>query len=157
MATSDLAMSTPSNIPVTTVDGRNCRYASFVTAILLLGYSFAFIDRQMLNLLVEPIRRVFLLDDVSISFLLGFAFVLAFAFAALLAGRWADQGHRRNIGVFAVTMWSVFTIACGLAVSYRILFVARMGVGAAEACLMRAAWSLIAEYFSRARLSRPMR
>src|SRR3546814_15160980 len=83
----------------------------------------------MLNLLVEPIRRDFLLDDVSISFLLGFAFVLAFAFAAPFAGRWADQGHRRNICVFAVTMWSVFTIACGLAGSYRIRFVARMGVG----------------------------
>src|SRR3546814_21020969 len=91
MATSDLAMSTPSNIPETTVYGRNGRYAWIVTAILLLGYSFAFIDRQMLNLLVEPIRRDFLLDDVSISFLLGFAFVLAFAFAAPFAGRWADQ------------------------------------------------------------------
>src|SRR3546814_10274244 len=156
MATSDLAMSTPSNIPETTVYGRNGRYAWIVTAILLLGYSFAFIDRQMLNLLVEPIRRDFLLDDVSISFLLGFAFVLAFAFAAPFAGRWADQGHRRNICVFAVTMWSVFTIACGLAGSYRILFVARMGVGAAEACLMPAAWSLIADYFSRARLPRAM-
>src|SRR3546814_16465483 len=53
-------------------------------------------------------------------------------------------------------MWSVFTIACGLAGSYRILFVARMGVGAAEACLMPAAWSLIADYFSRARLPRAM-
>src|SRR3546814_16787147 len=110
----------------------------------------------MLNLLVEPIRRDFLLDDVSISFLLGFAFVLAFAFAAPFAGRWADQGHRRNICVFAVTMWSVFTIACGLAGSYRILFVARMGVGAPEACLMPAAWSVIAHYFSRARLPRAL-
>src|SRR3546814_16248093 len=88
MATSDLAMSTPSNIPETTVYGRNGRYAWIVTAILLLGYSFAFIDRQMLNLLVEPIRRDFLLDDVSIRFLLGFALVLAFAFAAPFAGRW---------------------------------------------------------------------
>jgi MFS family permease len=134
----------------------NLRTAWIVTLILLFGYSFAFVDRQMLNLLVEPIRRDFRIDDTEISFLLGFAFVLAFAFAAPIAGRWADLGHRRNICVFAVGVWSAFTILCGLAGSYSTLFVARLGVGAAEAFLMPAAWSLIADHFSRERLPRAM-
>jgi MFS family permease len=151
-----MAMSDPESASAMIGPIRNGRYAWIVTLILLLGYSFAFIDRQMLNLLVEPIRRDFRLDDTSVSFLLGFAFVLAFAFAAPIAGRWADLGHRRNICVFAVAVWSVFTIGCGLAGSYGTLFSARLGVGAAEAFLMPAAWSLIADYFSRERLPRAM-
>nr|WP_053000047.1 MFS transporter [Sphingomonas sp. Y57] len=153
MAEPDPAITAP---PEQEVAGRNGRYAWIVTIILLLGYSFAFVDRQMLNLLVEPIRRDFRLDDTSVSFLLGFAFVLAFAFAAPIAGRWADLGHRRNICVFAVAVWSAFTVGCGLSASYGMLFSARLGVGAAEAFLMPAAWSLIADYFSRDRLPRAM-
>ncbi|RYD88422.1 MAG: hypothetical protein EOP50_19120, partial [Sphingobacteriales bacterium] len=71
------------------------RHAWYVTAALLTGYIFAFIDRQVLNLLVEPIKRAFLLDDTRVSLLLGLAFVIPFAFAAPVGGR-HQTGFRRT-------------------------------------------------------------
>lgn len=135
---------------------RDDRYAWFVTAALLLGYTFAFIDRQVLNLLVEPIRAAFALDDTRVSLLIGVAFVIPFALFAPIGGRLADTWHRRNLCVLVIGLWSLFTIGCGLADSFWLLFLARVGVGAAEACLMPSAWSLIADYFSRERLPRAM-
>lgn len=143
----------PRDRPAASQDGP---YAWLVASVLLVAYTFAFIDRQVMNLLVEPIRTAFALDDTRVSLLLGAAFVVAYALAAPLGGRLADTGHRRNICLVVVSLWSLCTIACGLASSYNSLFAARFAVGASEALLMPAAWSLIADHFSRARLPRAM-
>ena len=135
---------------------RNGGYAWFVTVVLLLAYTFAFIDRQVMNLLVEPVRHAFTLDDTQVSLLLGVAFVVAYAIGAPFGGRLADAGHRRNICLIVIAVWSLFTIGCGFAPTYGWLFAARFAVGATEACLMPAAWSLIADYFTRDRLPRAM-
>jgi MFS family permease len=73
-----------------------------------------------------------------------------------LHGRRADVGHRRNILVAGVLTWSMFTVLCGLLPGFGGLFLARAGVGAAEACLIPAAWSLLSDYFTRERLPRAM-
>jgi len=135
---------------------RDGPFAWYVTAVLLAAYTYSFIDRQVMNLLVEPIRASFRLDDVEVSLLLGFAFIVAYAIAAPFGGRFADRGNRRMIVAVAIFLWSMFTIGCGLAPSYGWLFAARFAAGASEALLLPAAWSLIADYFSRERLPRAM-
>lgn len=128
----------------------------YVTAVLLTAYTYSFIDRQIMNLLVEPIRASFTLSDTEVSLLLGFAFIVAYALAAPVGGRLADRSNRRIIVAAAILLWSLFTIGCGLAKSYGWLFAARFAAGASEALLLPAAWSLIADYFTRDRLPRAM-
>jgi len=131
-------------------------YAWFVVYLLTFAYTVAFIDRQVLNLLVDPIKHDMLLTDVQISLLQGFSFMTAYVIFGPLFGRWVDTGNRRNVLVLGVTLWSCFTVLCGLSQEYWHLFLARAGVGAAEACLAPAGFSLIADYFSRKRLPRAM-
>lgn len=131
-------------------------YAWYVVFLLTFAYTVAFIDRQVLNLLVDPIKKDLLLSDVQISLLQGFAFMAAYVVFGPVFGRWVDTGHRRNVLVLGVTLWSAFTVFCGFSEEYWQLFLARAGVGAAEACLAPAGWSLIADYFSRQRLPRAM-
>lgn len=131
-------------------------YSWYVLGLLTLTYTIAFIDRQVLNLLVDPIKQSFGLSDTRVSLLQGLAFMSAYVALGPLFGRWTDLGKRRNILVFGATVWSLFTAACGLAKSFGTLFGARMGVGAAEACLTPASWSIISDYFSRERLARAL-
>jgi len=131
-------------------------YAWYVVYLLTFAYTVAFIDRQVLNLLVDPIKRDLLLSDVQISLLQGFAFMTAYVLFGPLFGRWVDTGNRRNVLALGVALWSGFTVLCGMSSEFWHLFLARAGVGAAEACLAPAGFSLIADYFSRQRLPRAM-
>lgn len=135
---------------------RDTPYAWYVAALLAVAYAVAFIDRQVLNLLVDPIKRDLLISDTQISVLQGAAFAVAYALMGPVFGRLGDRGNRRNLLVIGVTLWCAFTVMCGFAQGYWSLFVARAGVGAAEACLLPAAWSLLADYFTRERLPRAM-
>jgi MFS transporter, Spinster family, sphingosine-1-phosphate transporter len=116
----------------------------------------AFVDRQVLNLLVDPIKNALSLTDSSFSLLQGLAFVAAYAVMGLVFGRLADQQSRRILLVLGVVIWSGFTVLCGLATGFWSFFGARSGIGAAEACLLPAGWSLLADYFDRDRLPRAM-
>ncbi|MCY1266814.1 putative L-galactonate transporter [compost metagenome] len=131
-------------------------YAWYVVYLLTFAYTVAFIDRQVLNLVVDPIKLYMGLTDVQISLLQGLSFMMAYVAFGPIFGRWVDNGNRRNVLVLGVTLWSTFTILCGLSEEYWQLFIARAGVGAAEACLAPAGFSLIADYFSRKRLPRAM-
>ncbi|MFO0337089.1 MAG: spinster family MFS transporter [Pseudomonadota bacterium] len=149
-------MNATATLDVPARDDRDSAYAWYVVALLTIAYCVAFIDRQVLNLLVDPIQQDFALTDVEISLLQGLAFMGAYIVFGPPFGRWSDTGHRRNILVLGVVIWSVFTVLCGLAPGYWTLFGARAGVGAAEACLIPAAWSLISDYFTREKLARAM-
>ncbi len=124
------------------------RYAWYVVGVLMLVYTTGFIDRQVLNLLVGPIKASYALSDVEISLLQGLSFMSAYVLMSPVFGRWVDVGNRRNILVGAAVAWSLFTVACGLARNYFSLFVARVGVGGTEAGLVPASWSIIADYFT---------
>lgn len=140
----------------TTALRRDSRYAWYVVYLLTFAYTVAFVDRQVLNLLVDSLKKDMLLTDVQVSLLQGFAFMAAYIAFGPVFGRWVDTGHRRNALVVGVTLWSLGTIGCGLSQTYWQLFAARAVVGAAEACLAPAGFSLIADYFSRERLPRAM-
>lgn len=122
-------------------------YAWYVVVILFLAYTFAYIDRQCINLLVEPIKDDLQISDTQVSLLQGFAFVFFYTIFGIPLGRLADRRNRRIIISIGVFFWSIMTAVCGFARSFMYLFMARVGVGIGEACLSPAAYSLIADYF----------
>jgi MFS family permease len=117
------------------------------TAILMITYAFAFIDRQILSLLVEPIKHDLHLSDAQLSLLLGLAFVALLALIGLPIGRLVDTRRRTAIIAVGVAVWSMMTVSCGLAQNYLQLLLSRMGVGVGEACLTPSAYSILADYF----------
>lgn len=119
-------------------------YAVWVLfAINMVGY----MDRQILSLLVQPIKASLGLSDGQIGLMQGAAFVLAFCIGGIFLGRLVDRRNRRNLLIACVLIWSVSAAASGLAQNAWQLFVARMGVGAGEAALMPTAISMISDYF----------
>ncbi len=128
----------------------------YVTILLTVAYTFSFVDRQVLNLLVEPIQTDLLITDTQISFLQGIAFVAAYVLMSVPIGRLVDRFNRVAVLIGGVLIWSATTIGCGLAGSYLQLMVARIGVGFGEASVTPASWSLLADYFRPERLARPV-
>ncbi len=126
-------------------------YAWFVVAVLTLAYIFAFVDRQILNLLVGPIRRDLGISDTQMSLLMGFSFAIFYAVFGIPLGRLADSRSRRSIIAAGMILWSVLTAACGVARYFWHFLLLRMGVGVGEAALSPSAYSLIADYFPKER------
>lgn len=123
------------------------RYAWYVVGVLTFVYVFSFIDRQILNLLVRPIRRDLGISDTQMSLLMGLSFAVFYTFFGIPLGRMADARSRRGIIAAGFALWSVFTAACGLARNFWQMLLLRMGVGVGEAALSPAAYSLITDYF----------
>ena len=129
-------------------------YAWYVVGVLMIAYTNSFIDRQILSLLVEPIRRDLDISDTQISLLAGLAFTIFYTLMGVPLARLADQSNRRNIIAGGIAGWSVMTALCGTAQNFWHLFLARVGVGVGEATLSPAAFSIIADYFPKNRLAR---
>jgi MFS family permease len=125
----------------------NPLYAWFVVIVLTLAYTCSFIDRQILTLLIEPIRRDLHINDTQVSLLGGLAFSIFYTFLGIPIAMLADRTHRRNLMAAGLAFWSMMTAACGLARGFWGLFGARVGVGVGEAALSPAAFSLLADYF----------
>ena len=117
--------------------------ANYALGLLFLAYIFSFIDRQILALLVGPIREDFGITDFQFSLVQGAAFALLYTVAGLPLGRLADRYSRKLIVSASVLFWSLMTMGCGLTRTYTELFIARMGVAAGEAGLAPPAYSLI--------------
>jgi MFS family permease len=126
----------------------SAKRAWYAVAVLTVAYVFSFIDRQILSLLVVPIRRDLHISDTQMSFLMGISFALFYTVFGFPIGRLADSRSRRNIITAGVASWSLFTAGCGLASSYLRLFLMRMGVGVGEAALSPPAYSLLSDYFA---------
>jgi MFS family permease len=129
-------------------------YSWYVVVVLLLAYILAFIDREVIALLVPDIKRDLQISDTQMSFLLGGAFAVFYTFFGVLIAWLADSGNRRWLIFAGVTVWSAMTMLCGVASSYWGLFAARVGVGAGEAALNPPAMSLLKDYFPPDRLGR---
>ncbi len=121
--------------------------AIYSLSLLFTAYVLSFVDRQILSLMVGPIRAEFGISDFEFSLLQGAAFALLFCVVSLPLGRLADRVSRRSIIASSVLFWSVLTSACGLAQTFPQLVLARMGVGAGEAGLSPPAYSLILDSF----------
>ena len=112
-------------------------------ATAVLSYT----DRQVLSLLVDPIRGDMGISDTQISLLLGTAFAVIYGIAGIPLGLLADRISRRNLIFGGVTVWSLGTIACGFSHNFGEIFASRIVVGLGEAALSPAAISLISDYF----------
>lgn len=122
-------------------------YPWFVVVILMIAYVFSFVDRQILNLLVGPIRRDLGISDTQMSLLMGLSFALFYTILGIPLARIADSKSRRGLIVAGIIVWSAMTALCGLAKHYWQLLLFRVGVGVGEAALSPAAYSMIADYF----------
>ena len=129
-------------------------YAAYLIFILLLAYTFSFIDRQILSLLVEPMKRDLDITDTQMSLLQGLSFAIFYTLMGFPLGRLADSKSRRGLIAGSIFVWSLMTAACGFAKSYWALFFARMGVGVGEAGLSPAAYSLIADSVEKKHLAK---
>jgi len=129
------------------------RYLWYVVFVLTLASTLSFIDRQILNVMIGPVKRdLGGISDTQVSLIMGLAFALFYNVMSIPMGRLADRADRRKLMVFGVAGWSVMTALCGTAGQYWQLFLARMGVGVGEATLGPAANSTLADLFTRDRL-----
>jgi MFS family permease len=118
-----------------------------LVVLLTIAYAISFVDRQIINLMVEPIKADLQLSDTQISLLLGFAFGLFYTIMGIPLGRAADRFNRRNLIVTGMSLWCLMTAASGLARNFTQLFLARLGIGVGEAALSPAALSMISDSF----------
>lgn len=130
------------------------RRAWLVVGLCMIAYVFSFIDRQILALLIEPIKADLQLSDTQFGLLQGLAFSLFYATMGIPIASLADRYPRPLIIVIGVAFWSAATVACGFARTFTHLFIARLGVGAGEAALSPATYSLISDLFPRDKLGR---
>ncbi|MBV6417651.1 MAG: Hexuronate transporter [Steroidobacteraceae bacterium] len=122
-------------------------YASYVLALLSLVYVVSFIDRQILAMLMEPIKHEFGVSDTAMGLLTGFAFVLFYTLAGIPIARFADRASRKGIIAVSLAAWSVLTAASGLVRSFAQLAAIRVFVGIGEAGCNPSAHSLISDYY----------
>jgi MFS family permease len=129
---------------------RQAAYSLFVLTVVVM---FTVLDRQVLALMIEPVKADFGISDTQVSLLLGAAFSLTYAIAGLPIARLADRVNRRNLVAVCLAVWSAATMACGAAQSYTGLLLARMGIGAGESGYGPAAWSIVSDSFRRERVA----
>src|SRR4030095_7549014 len=131
---------------------KELRYAWYVAVVLMLCNTLSFIDRQILGLLVTPIKLDLGISDTRIGLLQGLAFGIFYTLLGLPMGRIVDHGKRRNLVAAGIFCWSLMTALCAVARGFWTLFAARMGVGVGEATLTPSAFSLLSDYFPKERL-----
>ena len=136
--------------------GQASTRAWYTLAVLTLANVSGLVDRQIVALLVEPIKRDLLISDTQVSLLMGLSFVLFYSVLGVPVGALVDRYSRRRIVAIGAVLWSGMTMMCGFAHTFLQLLVLRMGVGVGEATLGPAAVSLISDVFPRERRARAM-
>ena len=124
--------------------------------LLFLVSAVSFMDRQILAVLLEPIKHELGASDTEMGLLTGFAFVLFFALASVPIARAADRYSRRNIIAVALTFWSLTTMLSGYVATFLQLATGRVGLGVAEAATAPASASILSDMFPRERRTVPL-
>ena len=127
-------------------------HAWYAVGVFAIALMFNFLDRQIMTLLVGPIKRDLSLSDTEISVLIGFAFVSFYVLMGIPISRLVDTYSRRLIIGVGVASWSLMTALCGLANNFWQLFAARVGVGVGESCNGPATYSMLSDLFPREKL-----
>lgn len=142
--------------PVTGTAEYSDAYRWYVVAVLLLVHVVGHVDRQVMNVLVEPIRLEFGLSDTVMGLMTGAAFAVFYAALGLPLALWADRRNRRNLIAAAIAVWSAMTALCGMAMTAGQLILARIGVAVGEAGSNPASHSIVADLFPLERRATPM-
>jgi MFS family permease len=122
-------------------------YSRYVLGALLTAYAVNYLDRQILAVMLEPIKQELGASDSAMGFLTGTAFGLFFAIAGIPIARWADRGVRRDVLVIGMVAWSGLTALCGAVGHFWQLALLRMGVAVGEAAGVAPSHALISDYF----------
>ena len=126
-------------------------YAKYVLGVLVLVYAINFIDRQILAILAEDIKRDLGLTDADLGFLYGTAFAVFYALFGIPLGRLADNWIRVRLLSLGLFVWSGMTALSGLSTSFLQLSMARVGVGIGEASASPSAFSMLSDWFPKER------
>ena len=122
-------------------------YRNYVLAMLTLVYVFNFVDRQLLIILQEAIKKELHLSDTQLGLLSGFTFAIFYVALGIPIARFADKGNRKNTVAASLGLWSLMTACSGLARNFTQLLLARIGVGVGEAGGSPPAHAMISDYF----------
>ena len=128
----------------------------YALGVLTIVYSFNYLDRQIMAILIEPIKAEFGVSDTAMGLLTGLAFVVFYATLGVPVARLADRYNRRNIIAIAVALWSAATALCAAVGNYSQLLVARMAVGVGESGGTPPSHSMLADLFPPHRRSTAM-
>lgn len=130
------------------------RGSAYSVGLFLLCFAFSYLDRQIVSILVQPLKATLGLTDTQIGMLQGFSFTLCYATAGIVVARLVDRSNRVNIIAVCVAIWACSTALCATAGSFSELLVWRAGTAIAEAALSPAVLSLLADIYAPRRLSR---
>ena len=145
------AVASPTALEAEAPPAVSASYRNYALVLLLLIYTLNFLDRQVLNILMEDIKKEFMLRDWQLGLLGGLAFAFLYTIMGIPIARYAERANRPFIIGGAIAVWSGFTALCGLAGSFWALLLARVGVGLGEAGCTPPAHSLITDYVPRSR------
>jgi MFS family permease len=123
------------------------RRSHYTLLILLFVYAMSLVDRQIMGVLIEPVKTEFHVSDTAMGMLTGLAFSLFYSALAIPFGRYADRSNRRNFIALCCAAWSVMTALCGMGTSYLHLALARVGVAVGEAGASSPSLSMIADHY----------
>ena len=143
-----------SDIPATPREGRRYRVTALV--MLLLVYTFNFVDRQILGILAPTIKADLALTDTQLGLLGGLAFALLYSTLAIPLAWLADRTSRTWVITLSLAVWSAFTALCGVASNFAQLFAFRIGVGVGEAGGVAPSYAVIADTFAPDRRARAL-
>lgn len=132
------------------------RYRRWALFLLVLAYTSSHVDRNIVGILIEPLKADLLLSDTQLGFLSGIAFALFYATLGIPIAVWADRSNRRNIIAWAIAIWSLMTAVCGLAQNFWQLAAARIGVGIGEAGSSPPSHSMISDLYPKEKRSSAM-
>ncbi len=144
-------MNPPPQGPERSPEQQHERSARYVLGVLVIVYILNFLDRQILSILAERIKADLGVSDAQMGYLYGTAFAVFFALFGIPLGRLADVWSRTRLIAWGLAAWSTMTTLSGFARNFTHLALARVGVGIGEASASPAAYSLLADYFPKAR------
>lgn len=119
----------------------------YTLVLLLLVYMMSFIDRQIMGILMQPIKTEFQVSDTAMGLLSGLTFALFYSGLAIPFGRYADRANRRNFVAWCCAAWSAMTALCSMATGYWSLALARVGVAVGEAGGTAPSLSMVADHY----------
>ncbi len=129
---------------------KDAYYSLIVMTIVVM---FTVIDRQIMSVMIEPMKETYQVSDTMIGLLVGAAFSITYGIAGLPIARFADQTNRRNLVAASIGFWSFCTAACGICQNYWQIFIARLGIGIGESGYGPAAWSIATDNFPREKVA----
>ena len=128
-------------------EGSSNSYRNYALGMLTLVYVFNFVDRQLLVILQESIKKELHLSDTQLGLLSGFTFAIFYVTLGIPIARYADKRNRRNIVAMSLSLWSIMTALSGTARNFIQVLFARIGVGVGEAGGSPPAHAMISDYF----------